>query len=95
MIIEKLDGPKGDPILDEAGNIVGTYQGIVVEGEPTNGDWARFTDGADVSEHRFFIPPPPSTAEQLQSRLDALNAQAAAVASQIASISGELQHQSV
>lgn len=66
VIIEKLDGPKGDPILDVDCNVIGTYEGVAVSGDLTDGCWARVTVTDDagaivsVSEHRWFSPVAPS-----------------------------------
>lgn len=60
-MIEKLDGPKGDPILDGNGNISGFYKGVVIGAEPdlVDGDWVRITNGKEVSEQRWYRPEPP------------------------------------
>lgn len=64
MIIQKLDGPKGDPVLDGSCNIIGHYQGIVVgsQADLQNGDWARWSDDAGnvIAENRWFVAPPSS-----------------------------------
>ena len=50
MIIEKLDGFTADG----HGTVIGTQADLV------DGDVVRVTDGASVSEHRWYAPPAPS-----------------------------------
>lgn len=83
-MIEKLDGPKGDPIVED-GKIIGEYLGEIVAGELADGDWVRFTDSVGVSEHRWFAPiqaeakpapdpKTPTTIDQVKSSLAELTA---------------------
>lgn len=62
MMIEKLDGPKGDAIVDAQGNVTGHYEGVVIgtEADLVDGDWARFTDQTGVSENRWYAPVTPT-----------------------------------